>query len=58
MQEVLELVTNLTPVLLQFCAERKMLSLRQAVSLGAKTLFLCSKVYSNNKLCFRSDIIS
>lgn len=58
MQEVLELVTNFTPVLLQFCAERKMLCLRQALSLGAKTLFLCFKVYLNNKLCFRSDIIN
>lgn len=57
-EEVLELVTSLAPALLKSCAERKMLCLRQALSLGAKTLFLCFKVYLNNKLCFRSDIIN
>lgn len=39
MQEVLELDTHPAPALLQSCAERKMLCLRQAQSLGAKTLF-------------------
>lgn len=59
MQEVLELVTNLAPAPLKnLVLEEEMFCLKQALSLGGKTLLLCFKVYLNNKLCFRSDIIN